>query len=467
MSPLELPSIIASDLAPALFNSAPSSPTMPCSLSSELLPHLSFCPDGALVLQPLIFTPVLTSAGQQNDVTLQLFNGAADAYLVSASFTGPQGTAGFPAVRGGPVINGFVNVSFALTVAGAYTLSATVYTQGQTVSLTNGLNPAVIVTPGEAVAAQTRVLGLEPGRQLVAGTGVNFTVVTADTFGNTVTPNPGLNLTFSATFLASYQASTPSQFDATGLLFQQNSTQTLPITITQTGAASLVSSPIPQSVGTVTVSVNLSGTPLSGSPFFLPTIPGPPSPQKSTLSGAGLSGAIAGVPAEVILTPRDEFGNPMGSAGRLVTAILNPAGNGTATSLPPGFGSADVSDMVASAGGVASGPNVQPGVTVGNFLSWFFSAVLFASYLRFSLKYSLLRVVPDSFLPYLCSAFLFSRSSLCCASLAPFFLPTGNPRTHFSTFLSMTSRPKAKLTAALCASVLVSFPSDTLLMDIF
>ncbi|GAQ91297.1 hypothetical protein KFL_007600020, partial [Klebsormidium nitens] len=323
-----------------------------------------FHADAALVLQPLVFTPITTSAGQQNDVTLQLFNGGADAYLVSASFIGPQGTAGFPAVRGGPVINGFVNVSFALTLAGAYTLSATVYTQGQTVSLTNGLNPAVIVTPGDAVSAQSRVLGLEPGGELVVGMGANFTVLLVDRFDNMVTPNPALNPTVSATFLDSNQVSTPAQFTATGLLFQQNGTQTLPVSLTQIGVASLISFPTPPNVGTVTISVTLSGIPLPGSPFFVSTIPGPPSPQKSTLSGAGLSGAVAGVPAEVMFTPRDEHGNPAGLAGGLVTAALTPAGNGSAASLAPGFGNGDVSDMVASAGGVASGPNVQPGVTV-------------------------------------------------------------------------------------------------------
>lgn len=284
---------------------------------------------------------------------------------MSASLTGPHATAGFPAVRGGPVFGGFVNVSFSLTVTGEYTLSAVVYTGGQTVSLTNGLNPAVIVTPGEGSAAQSRVLGLEQRRQLIFGRDANFSVLSADKFGNIIQAAETLNLTVSITALDPNQVSIPDQFSATGLLFQPNSTQTIPTTITPSGNLSTIAFRTSSTAGSVTISVTLSGAPLTGSPFLLSAVPNPPSRAKSTLSGAGLLGAVAGVPAEVILTARDEFGNPTGSGGDLVTAVLTNAGNGTAASLAPGFGSGgSVSDMVTLAGGVASGPEVQPGVAV-------------------------------------------------------------------------------------------------------
>ena len=61
--------------------------------------------------------------------------------------------------------------------------------------------------------------------------------------------------------------------------------------------------------GVYRLDVSLGGLPVADSPYTLSVFPAPTSPAHCVATGAGLLEATAGVPATLLLTPRDSFGN--------------------------------------------------------------------------------------------------------------------------------------------------------------
>ena len=102
----------------------------------------------------------------------------------------------------------------------------------------------------------------------------------------------------------------------------------------------------PQAAGTDKVTIQVSGGPLSGSPFSSAVAPGPVSPQASTATVTATFVGFFGFPAwriDAVVTARDAFGNPTGRDGDTVRMSVD--GRSPVTAIDRGDGTYVASDI--------------------------------------------------------------------------------------------------------------------------
>jgi hypothetical protein len=163
------------------------------------------------------------------------------------------------------------------------------------------LQPSVTVVPADPAVQQTALdLGIP---DMTAGVPGSFSVVLKDQFDNEISSVDA------ATDLVVDVATGGNAVESAraGCLFQGSPMRFQCIVYTEIADEFSLS-----------VSLSIAGAtavPIPGSPFELVVSPAPLNADRTTVEGSGLRNAVAGVPAQVIITAYDEFGNRLQAGG--------------------------------------------------------------------------------------------------------------------------------------------------------
>jgi hypothetical protein len=211
--------------------------------------------------------------------------------------------------------NGVVLFQYSPTVSGAYVLSLTVDR-----SLVAGAAPTMQVNPAGADAARSTMLDLTVSTVSV-GTLTTFKFTNKDRFGNTInTENfssiPTLTLVSAPRWNeATNQADQAATSDLSRLSSLAAVEATLEGWFVSFANSVYTISMATRTAGTMTVRVQtVAGTAITGSPVMKTVIPATAAPANSLLYGRGIILAIRGLSNEVIIVPRDIYGNAPATA---------------------------------------------------------------------------------------------------------------------------------------------------------
>lgn len=105
--------------------------------------------------------------------------------------------------------------------------------------------------------------------------------------------------------------------------------------VTDRGDGTYVAQYRPGNLGADSVAITINGTAIQGSPYASQVLPGATDPATTT---ATVPHGVAGQPTNLLVQARDQFGNPRGGGGDVVTVVVTGANAASPTAVDAGDG---------------------------------------------------------------------------------------------------------------------------------